>query len=188
MSCPGWRATRRTWVALSRKAQARGADENPTQRLSRCITGADRGGGLSSPRAHGALRPRGPARRRSDARSRSAPVAAASPLATEVRPPTDSARGHTCASRRGPCRRGRRVARLRAALADPGDLTPCTRAGPTARRPVSDEEQIARRLTGRMRPSEARNSGSRPSGASAGCACAYASDRRGRAGIDPGRA
>lgn len=118
------------------KAEARGADGSPTQRLSRCITGADRGGGLPSPCAHGALRSRGPAHRRSDARSRSAPLAAASPLATEVRPATDSACRHSCASRRGPCRRARRVARRRAALADPGDLT-LSRGGLRPRRPIA---------------------------------------------------
>jgi hypothetical protein len=87
------------------------------------MTGAVRGRRLRSHRAEVALRPRGPAHRRSDARARPAPVAAAPPRAADVRPPADPACRHTCASRRGPCHGPRRVARRRAARADPGVLT-----------------------------------------------------------------
>jgi hypothetical protein len=96
---------------------------SPTPRRSRCMTGAVRGGRLPSHRAEAALRPRGPAHRRSDARPRPTPVAAALPRATDVRPPADPACRHTCASRRGSCRSPRRIARRRAARADPGVLT-----------------------------------------------------------------
>src|ERR1019366_7209762 len=86
------------------------------------MTGADRGGGLPSPRGHAALRLRGPAHRRSDARARPASLAAAAPLATDVRPSPDPACRHTRASGRGPYRGTRRVIRRRGALADPGVL------------------------------------------------------------------
>jgi hypothetical protein len=105
------------------KTGARGTGRSPTQRRSRCTTGAVRGRRLPSHRAEGALRPRGPAHRRSDACARPAPVAAASPRATDVRPPAGPACRHTCASRRGPCCTPRRVARGRAARANPGFLT-----------------------------------------------------------------
>ena len=87
------------------------------------MTGAVRAGRLPSHRAEIALRPHGPAHRRSDARARPAPVAAAPPRATDVRPPADPACRHTRASRRGPSRSPRRVARRRAARADPGILS-----------------------------------------------------------------
>ena len=105
------------------KAGARGAGTSPTPRRSRCMTGAVRGGPLPWHRAEVALRPCGPADRRSNARAWPAPVAAAPPRAADVRPPADPAYRHTCASRRGPCRSHRRVARRRAARADPGVLT-----------------------------------------------------------------
>jgi hypothetical protein len=105
------------------KTGARGTGRSPTQRPRRCMTGAVRGRRLPSHRAEGALRPRGPAHRRSDACARPAPVAAASPRATDVRPPAGPACRHTCASRRGPCCTPRRVARGRAARANPGFLT-----------------------------------------------------------------
>jgi hypothetical protein len=110
-------------VSRRRKAQASCAGRRLTRRLSRCMTGADRGGGLPSRRAHDALHPRGQAHRRSDARARPAPLAAAPPLATHVRPPADPAYRHPRASRLGPCRSTRRVIRRRAALADRGVLT-----------------------------------------------------------------
>ena len=112
---------RRVEVATISGGNERRRYESDTRR-SRCMTGAVRGGRLPLRRAEVALRPCGPAHRRSDARARPAPMAAAPPRATDVRPPADPACRHTRASRRGPCRSPRRVARRGAARADPGVL------------------------------------------------------------------
>lgn len=133
-------------------------------RRSRCMTGAVQGGRLPWQRAEAALRARGPARRRSDARAEPASVAAAPPRAAGVRPPADSACRHTRASRRGPCRSPRRVARRRAAGADHGVLilksgSPAASIGQTHRlrvtRGVSRRWQIARAY-GRIQSSKRR--------------------------------
>jgi hypothetical protein len=107
------------------------------------MTGVVRGGRLPSDCAEAALRPRGPAHRRSDARARPAPVAAAQSRAADVPPPADPACRHSCASRRGPCRSPRRVARRRAARADPRVLI--LKPGSTA---ASIRQTDASRLTG----------------------------------------
>jgi hypothetical protein len=84
------------------------------------MAGADGRGGLTSPRAHGALLAGGPARRGRDARARPAPLAAAPPRATDVRPPAPPAYRQTCAPTPGPRRRARRDARRSGVPTDPG--------------------------------------------------------------------